>query len=116
VACWGWNLNGQSGRPTVDSADEGVGVTLIAGVAGAMAVVAGGRHTCALLADGSVVCWGSNQSGQLGSEETNQVSAPVPAATRGLPCRRARAHLRARRGRRGALLERRSRPLGIGRR
>lgn len=81
VACWRWNLNGQSGGgPIVDSADEVVGVTLVEGVAGARAVVAGGRHSCALLDDGSVVCWGSNQSGQLVSEETNLVYAPVRTA------------------------------------
>lgn len=81
MACWRWNLNGQSGGgPIVDSADEVVGVTLVEGVAGARAVVAGGRHSCALLDDGSVVCWGSNQSGQLVSEETNLVYAPVRTA------------------------------------
>ncbi|WP_438034543.1 RCC1 domain-containing protein [Sorangium sp. So ce204] len=81
VACWGWNLNGQSGDgPIVDSADEVVGVTLVEGVASAKVVVAGGRHSCALIDDGGVVCWGSNQSGQLGSEEANLVSAPVRAA------------------------------------
>ena len=39
VACWGRNLNGQSGgRPIVDGADEVAGVTLIEGVAGTRAV------------------------------------------------------------------------------
>ncbi|WP_437279151.1 RCC1 domain-containing protein [Sorangium sp. So ce375] len=57
VACWGWNFNGQSGgRPIVDGADEVAGVTLIEGVAGAGAVWAGGRHSCALLDDGGVMC------------------------------------------------------------
>ncbi|WP_437943727.1 hypothetical protein [Sorangium sp. So ce281] len=86
VACWGCNLNGQSGGgPIVDCADEVLVVTLVEGVAGAKAVVAGGRHGCALLDDGGVVCWGSKQSGQLGSEETNLVSAPVLAALDGAP-------------------------------
>ncbi|WP_441289322.1 hypothetical protein ACSRUE_00595 [Sorangium sp. KYC3313] len=60
VACWHCNLNGQSGSgPIVDCADEVLVVTLVEGVAGAKAVVASGRHGCALLDDGGVVCWGS---------------------------------------------------------
>ncbi len=35
-------------------------------------IVSGGQHTCALLATGSVKCWGSNSYGQLGVE-TNEV-------------------------------------------
>jgi alpha-tubulin suppressor-like RCC1 family protein len=44
---------------------------------------AGAQHTCVVLDDGSVSCWGSDSDGQLGSgaarEEATRFSAdPVP--------------------------------------
>jgi hypothetical protein len=38
-----------------------------------MAIVAGSSHTCALRNDGSVVCWGNNGFGQLGTGSTANV-------------------------------------------
>jgi alpha-tubulin suppressor-like RCC1 family protein len=40
--------------------------TLVAGVSGVMKLVGGSQHICALLAAGTVSCWGDNNSGQLG--------------------------------------------------
>lgn len=39
---------------------------VIAGVSGAQQIVSGSLHSCALVVDGSVRCWGSNWKGQLG--------------------------------------------------
>jgi alpha-tubulin suppressor-like RCC1 family protein len=67
VICWGENLNGQSGE-TDDFCSESctVGPTEVAGISDAVAVTAGQRHSCALTGTGGVICWGSNQNGQLG--------------------------------------------------
>lgn len=48
----------------------------------ATAVAAGGRHSLALLSNGTVVAWGDNESGQLGDESF--ALSDVPVAVKGL--------------------------------
>jgi alpha-tubulin suppressor-like RCC1 family protein len=77
VKCWGWNYTGQLGLG--DTSDRGdapleMGDDLPAVDLGtgrtAQALAAGYLHTCALLDDGTVKCWGRNNSGQLGLGDT----------------------------------------------
>jgi alpha-tubulin suppressor-like RCC1 family protein len=49
----------------------------ISGLTGVQAISAGGGHACALRADGSVACWGANESGQLGDGSTQTAAAPT---------------------------------------
>lgn len=79
VRCWGRNNYGQLGRGnTFDvgddeqpSSDEGSDVELGSGTV--KNIVAGGHHTCALMDNGRVRCWGYNGYGQLGYGNTTNI-------------------------------------------
>lgn len=48
-----------------------------------LGLAAGKKHTCAVLEDGTVQCWGANEAGQLGDGTTRD--SRVPALVNGLP-------------------------------
>jgi alpha-tubulin suppressor-like RCC1 family protein len=78
VECWGDNANGQLGNDSTTNSD--VPVTVIGDVvpgAGAKQIASGYLHSCALLSDGTVQCWGDDDSGQLGDGNTNPSSTPM---------------------------------------
>jgi alpha-tubulin suppressor-like RCC1 family protein len=91
IKCWGLNTDGQLGNGTTtgescelpESGFCGVATPVaVGGITGAVAVDAGGNHadgfTCALLASGSVKCWGNNSFGRLGDGLLNANTwAPV---------------------------------------
>ena len=83
IKCWGRNDSGQLGIG--DTGNRGDGshasglvqmgdrlpiVDLGAGRT-ARAISAGDRHTCAVLDNASIKCWGSNTAGELGLGDTN---------------------------------------------
>jgi len=81
VWCWGGNGNGQLGDGTTTDRHTPVAVQGLP--LKAAQVAAAGTHTCALLIDGSVWCWGSGGKGQLGDGSTSDSSTPVQVT--GLP-------------------------------
>lgn len=84
VRCWGEGFGGRLGYGNSDSVGAeqtpaSVGVVDVGGRVVQVAV--GGSHTCALLADGQVRCWGSGVGGRLGYGDTDDVGAEqAPAA------------------------------------
>lgn len=78
VRCWGYGRNGRLGYGNTNN----VGDQQTPGSAGpvnlgtrhtAKAISAGGAHTCAILDDASVRCWGYGGQGQLGYGNTADV-------------------------------------------
>ncbi|MBX3231283.1 MAG: hypothetical protein KIT84_10100 [Labilithrix sp.] len=79
LSCWGYNLDGQLGNGK--SGDRSPApVEVAGGITNAFAVAAGGNFSCALRGAGSVVCWGGNGSGQLGSGDTSPSLTPRAVA------------------------------------
>ena len=82
VKCWGQNSRGQLGQGHTDNVGSGPNqmgddldpVDLGTGRT-ATALSAGGDHTCALLDDSSLKCWGFNLSGQVGQGHTDNVGS-----------------------------------------
>lgn len=75
VRCWGLNSQLQLGTAGV------VGSTptpvVVPGVHRAVEITAGSDHTCALIDDGTVTCWGQN-GGRLGNGDESAFSPPMP--------------------------------------
>lgn len=68
VMCMGNNTSGQLGNGNTILSNTASSVIGIGGNQNpAIAIATGGWHTCAILSDGTVSCWGKNQYGQLGN-------------------------------------------------
>jgi alpha-tubulin suppressor-like RCC1 family protein len=83
VWCWGRNDYGQLGRGTAGAPDDvatGVSGLCFPATARAVDVAVGPRHACAVIADGTIRCWGANEAGQLGDGTSTDRHAPVQAA------------------------------------
>ena len=75
VKCWGWNAYGELGNNT--NTDSHIPVDVSGMKSGVVAIDAGGSHTCALLTNGSVKCWGFNRYGELGNNTFTNSLVPV---------------------------------------
>ncbi len=75
VKCWGRNVNGELGNGThtaISTPNDVVGLQ-----SDVLSITLGDNHTCALVAQGGMKCWGANSWGQLGLGTTISQSLPV---------------------------------------
>ncbi len=89
VRCWGSNVSGQLGNGTLT--DSGIAVDVLSGgsvLGNVRSISAGGDYprppnadnygsSCAVLADGTMKCWGYNNFGQLGDGTTSTQNQAV---------------------------------------
>lgn len=65
--CWGNNQSGQLGNGTTGGTQaQPPPAPILTGANGVVALAAGQNHTCALMQDSSLLCWGDNSQGQAG--------------------------------------------------
>lgn len=75
VFCWGYNEFGQLGNGTKENSQSPVAVTGLG--SGVIAIATGHMHSCALISDGTVKCWGRGKGGELGDSAWSDSSTPV---------------------------------------
>jgi alpha-tubulin suppressor-like RCC1 family protein len=79
VACWGRNSEGELGDGSFDDRSLPVEVAGLDG--GAKRVAVGRQHSCVLLGNGTVECWGANAASQLA--DGTRVHRAKPALVQG---------------------------------
>jgi alpha-tubulin suppressor-like RCC1 family protein len=78
--CWGLGGDGQLGNADDGDSNQAVLVRNVAGsgpLTGVRQIGAGNYHSCALLTNHQVRCWGLGGSGELGNGETDDHDLPV---------------------------------------
>ena len=86
VSCWGRNHDGQLGiGETGDDVAVSTVPVPVLDITDAVAVSAGGEHTCAVHATGEVSCWGDNFGGELGNgQDGNEFDSAAPVRVAGI--------------------------------
>jgi alpha-tubulin suppressor-like RCC1 family protein len=73
--CWGYNGDGQLG--VGDDSDRNIPVQVSGLASGVSIISAGWMHTCAIMTDTQVKCWGAGGDYQLGNGSNSSSSTPV---------------------------------------
>jgi hypothetical protein len=77
VQAWGYNEEGALGNGGTTGRVETITPTAVSGLASVQAIAAGGNSAVALREDGTVLDWGSNEDGKLGTGNGGDSNVPV---------------------------------------
>ncbi len=91
VRCWGFGLDGRLGLNNNDDIGDdespaSVGPINLGEGIKVKTITAGGSHTCAIVLDDSVRCWGFSGSGRLGYGNTRDVGRLASSCPVATPC------------------------------
>ena len=75
--CWGWGIHGNLGNGSTNNSSLPVEVNGINNATKITSSPGIGWHSCALLNDGKIACWGDGSSGQLGNNSNTLSSTPI---------------------------------------
>jgi alpha-tubulin suppressor-like RCC1 family protein len=84
VACWGDNTSGALGNGLSGPANSSSTPVAVTGITTATAITAGVYDACALLAGGTIDCWGWNAYGELGTTTGLGGLSATPVAVTGI--------------------------------
>ena len=85
VRCWGEGSYGRLGHGGSGDKNTPTATASLGAGRTAIDITAGSTHTCAVLDNGSVACWGLNNYGQLGDGTTTNRNTPTQTLSLGRP-------------------------------
>jgi len=84
VSCWGLNNQGQLGNGGNANSNNPSLTSSLGANRTAVAISSGSSHTCAILDNGAVSCWGNGLYGQLGNGGTLEQYSPTLTSSLGI--------------------------------
>jgi alpha-tubulin suppressor-like RCC1 family protein len=85
--CWGDNTRGQLGNGSTNGSNSPVtvsGISTATKISANFSYGTDSTHSCAVLSNGSVKCWGDNVSGQLGNGSTSSSPQTTPVSVQSI--------------------------------
>jgi len=77
VSCWGAGNTGQRGDGIVANSPCQLIPQTVVGISGAKHLTSNGAHSCVVMGNGQIECWGDNTFGQLGNGTKTTSALPV---------------------------------------
>jgi alpha-tubulin suppressor-like RCC1 family protein len=81
VKCWGTNVHGEYGNGNFNPINPAYTPKVVPGLSGVKQIAADGNTNCAVLNDGTLMCWGQNDMGQVGNGSPFNVWSPSTVMT-----------------------------------